>query len=279
MKKPIPAKPAPAADRVVDSRDNRPAVLITADELARDHASHGTSLLKLELRASTCPSTIDDDDISGRWQDVVKAIDASIKNIEADRVATKEPYLQAGRVIDGFFGDLKARASRTRAAVANPIEAYLIRKRNAERARLEEEAHRARLEEERKRREALAAEEAARKLAERRKPNAASEKRIEAAVAAQEAEIAAAEAALNDELARQNSASLARTRSTEGGSLGTLGDSWDVEIIDISKLPAAELWPYIPAKAKEQAARAFVRAGGRQLRGARIYRATKLQVR
>ena len=278
-KRTIPAAvKAPAADRVVDSRDNRPAVLITTDELAREHPSHGSNLLKIELKASTAPKRIDDDETCGHWQDVIKLLDAEAKTIEGVRVAVKEPYLAAGRVVDGFFQDLKLRATKTRNVLASIVEGHLIRKRNAERARLEEEAHQQRLTEERLRREAALAEEIARQRDAKGKQAAASEKRVEAAVAEQEAEVAAAEAALADALAKSKSADLARNRSTEG-SLGTLADHWDFEITDYNKLPAAELWAYVPAKQREQAVRAFVKAGGRVLRGARIFPATKLQVR
>lgn len=73
-------------------------------------------------------------------------------------------------------------------------------------------------------------------------------------------------------------ADFARTRGAYG-SVSTLQRQWFVEIVSRPDLDLLALRPYLPLEALEQAARAFVAAGGRELRGARIYEDTVAQTR
>jgi hypothetical protein len=267
----------PAAGRTVEPIDNRPP-LITIDELSMDHANYVQKAAAFRAKLADLPSVIDDDITCGIWQDIIKDVDTELKSVERTRVDVKAPFLAGERVIDGYFGTVATDLAGTRGSMAAVVGAHLRRKAAAEAARLAEVARKKREEEERQRAEAAEAARRAQALENQRRMAAASEKRVQASVAQQGAMTAGAEAAAANKAASAKPAEHARTRSA-GGSLGTLAEHWTFEILDQAKLPAADLWAYVPMAAKETAVRAFVKSGGRKLEGARIFSDTKLQVR
>jgi hypothetical protein len=196
---------------------------------------------------------ITDDIIAGKVSDYIKLVSAAIKSAEAERTATKEPYLAAGRAVDTFF----------KSKVVEPLDAV---KRETERkltAYLQaKEAER--------RREAEA--EAARLKAEAEAELAKATENLDAAVAKENEAVAAAETAV------AKPAELSRTRG-EIGSVASLRQVWKGELVDRAALDLDALRPYIPAAAIETAINGFVKAGGRELRGARIYQHTSATVR
>jgi len=93
---------------------------------------------------------IDDDETLGKAGDLVKQVSACAKTLEASRVAEKEPFLQAGREVDGVFNGVKDRLEKGKTAVLKKQTAYLNEKarkerdeREAEERRLAEQARRA----------------------------------------------------------------------------------------------------------------------------------------
>jgi len=104
---------------------------------------------------------ITDDDTLGKVSDFVKQIGASVKTLEGARVAEKEPFLQAGRDVDGVFNTVKDKLDKAKTWVNRRIATYLDEKakrereaRAAEERRQAAEALKARQEAERKAREA-----------------------------------------------------------------------------------------------------------------------------
>ncbi len=65
----------------------------------------------------------------------------------------------------------------------------------------------------------------------------------------------------------------------EQGSLSTTRVDWTGHIVDREVLDYGPLLPHIKTEALNDALKSYVKAGGRQLRGAAIYEDTKLQVR
>lgn len=277
----------PAADRTTTTVDNRPP-LITTDELASENQALNDRLAEFKLTSAKCPAVINDDEASGVWQDFVKVIDGTTKNLEAKRIDAKEPYLVAGRIVDGYYQTLKTEFARVRSTVADTIEDYLTRKRDAERKRLQEAARKLREEEDRKRQEAAAAEEAARRAEERNRPKEADTRQHRADVANREANEIASTAIATEKAATVKSADLSRTRSASG-SLGTLGDKWDFRITDYEAIKGSQLWQYIGSDAKEKAIRSYMRTNApktvdpnavwQPLSGVEFFRTSKLQVR
>jgi len=120
---------------------------------------------------------ITNDDDAGNAGDFVKQISASIKALEGSRIAEKEPFLQAGREVDGVFNGLKEKLERGKSDVSKKLTAYLNEKERAEReARAAEERRKA--EEARKAEEERRKAEQARREAEERLRKAEEDARL-----------------------------------------------------------------------------------------------------
>lgn len=202
-----------------------------------------------ELRASfdKVPPNIEDDATQAKVGDLGKLIIKASKAAKDAHKAEKEPHLEAGRQVDAFFlagmvkpldelkGDLERRST-----------AYLRRKEAAERARREAE------------------ERAAREAAEAAAAQAKTEDDLTDAIAKEDAAERAAEAA---------SAPVADLVRTHGamGSVTTARKEWFAEIEDFDAIPLDNLRAFIGRDEIQRAVKAYVRAGGRSLRGVRIY--------
>lgn len=210
------------------------------------------------------PSSCDDDETAGKFGDMIKLITACAKSLEAKRVDEKEPYLTLSRVVDGFFKRYTDNLASAKIKVSRPLEVFLKRKEDERRRAAAEEAARQRAEAER-----VAAEAAALAAA---KMNDLANQTMNEAIRIDE------QAIKSEKLAEAKPSELARTRG-DYGSLATLRTVWVGEIIDRDSLDRDSLWPYIPAEALQKAVNAFVRAGGRELRGAKIFEQSSAQVR
>lgn len=230
------------------------------DELsvaAAPFVERGAELLAACDRA---PAEIDSDDVAGRFADLMKQIGACMKAADEIRVSRKEPFLAGGRLVDAVFKQITEPLDKAKAKLNRVLTAYQRRKADEER--------RAREAAEREAREAAArAAEAARQ----REQAMQTEADLEAAIAAeQEAERAKADAIEAQREADAKAAELHRARGDMGG-LASLRTTWVGEIVDRDALDLEALRPHIPLDALEKAVRSFVRAGGRSLKGARIY--------
>ena len=248
------------------------------DRLAADHAGmvgHIDSIVKEgeELLASE----IDDDDDATTVSDLIKKMAGYARRAEALRVDEKEPHLENGRVVDGFFSPLKKKVEDSAKALNRKLTGYLNDK--ADRERREREA----IEAEQRRIAEAARQEAERQLRAAQEAEAAqkreeSERTLTQALRAdQQATFEEVKAIRATRAAMAAPADLARTRGAS--SLATLSRSWEFEVESFDKVPLDILRPHIPKAAIEQAIRSFVRAGGRELAGVRIYEDQKATVR
>lgn len=219
---------------------------------------------ELQAAAERIPE-IDGDATAGKVSDFIKLISAAIKTSEAARVETKEPHLAAGRAVDTFF---KTRVSdpldTLKRTVERKLTAYLQAKEAERRRAAEEEARRIREEAEARARAAQDAEAKGRAHEAAAAMDAAVAKEAEAQAAAQQAEAKPSE--------------LSRTRG-EIGSVASLRQVWKGEIVERASLDLEALRPYLPIAALETALNGFVKAGGRELKGARIFQHTTATVR
>jgi hypothetical protein len=219
---------------------------------------------ELQAAAARMPE-IDGDEAAGKVGDFIKLLSAAIKISEAARTEAKEPHLAAGRAVDTFF---KARVSDPLDAIKRAVErkltTYLQAKEAERRRQAEAEARRLREEAEARAREAQAAE------AERRS-HAAQAAMDQAVAKEQEAQIA-------EKAAAAKPAEFSRTRG-EVGSVASLREVWKGELEDRAAINLEALRPYLPADALQTAINGFVRAGGRELKGARIFLHTTATVR
>lgn len=209
-----------------------------------------------------------DDDAAGKVSDYVKLIAAAIKNTEAARVKEKEPWLEAGRLCDGWFKKVTDPLASLKREVEAKLTVYLRAKADAERQRREAEERAAR-----------AAAEKAAEDARRQAEAMASEMQMNGALEAEEkARAAEALAAKAAQAATAKPAEMARTRG-DYGALGTLRQEWVFSDLDRDALDLEALRPYLPVDGIEKALRGFIKAGGRELRGVRIHQTETAVVR
>jgi hypothetical protein len=252
-------------DRLGPKGNNPPSDLeLLNDYLAgRTEALRGryTDLLEAIERA---PAECNDDDMAGKFGDMIKQLTACIKALETQRVDEKEPYLTLGRGVDGFFKKFTENLDSAKRKISRPLEIYLKRKEDERRQAALAEAARQRDESARLAREAAELEQA-------NMTQAANETLNEAVRVDEQAQ-------KSEKLAEAKPAELARTRG-DYGSVATLRTTWVGEILDRSALDKTQLWAYIPTDALQKALNAFVRAGGRELHGAKIYEQSTAQVK
>jgi hypothetical protein len=207
------------------------------------------------------PAEISNDEMNKRAADFSKKISAHIKVLESDHKGEKQPYLDGGRAVDGFFKTKADSLTVIKKEVEKRQTVFANKKAAEERRRREDEARFAR---EAAEREAQAALERAAAL-----PADAADAVLEDAIAAQDQADDLAEAAL------ATPAELSRTR-TDLGVVSSLRTTWKGEIRSRDDLDLDKLRPYIPLDALERAVNAFVKAGGRDLKGAAIFEDSKV---
>lgn len=254
-----------APDRLHNQPPDEIAVL--RDRLAEENRGLVTRQRELLEAMARVPETIDAG-TAGRAGDYIKQLTGCVKSLGTARVAAKEPYLAGGRAVDGFFKNLSEPLERSKKTVQGRLNIHLRQVEEEERRRREEEAKRAREEEKRLKQEA---EEKVAKVT----TEAELDDAVEAENAAADAELATLQATAD---AVANAAELSRTRG-DYGSVASLRTVWAGEIVNRDQLDLEALRPHIPLAALEQAVRAFVRAGGRHLKGTKIYESKEAVVR
>lgn len=244
-----------------------PAVALQSD-LAERYGATMTRAQDLLDAAMRVPDVIGDDETAGKVGDFIKQVMACMKNAEAARVKEKEPHLASGRTVDAWFKKITDQLDGTKRGIEKRLTVWLREKEAAERAAREEAARIEREAAEAARREAMAAEQAIKDAASMDEAIAAEERRKKAQAdadkAAREAEAKAAE--------------LSRNRG-DMGSVSSLRTFWDFADLDRMTLALEPLRSHLPADALEKAVRSYIKAGGRELRGVRIFQNTTAAVR
>lgn len=240
-----------------------------ADRLTEDHAAllaRRDELINAQSRVPACTS----EEAAKKIGDYIKQISKCIKNAEAARVDEKEPYLENGRRVDGFFKALvQAPLEKIKQTHSASLTIYQREKEAEERRLLAEKA-------EADRKAAAEAAEAAQRAADKM---AGEGDLVEAVDREEAAERAANEAAESEKAAEQSAADLSRVRSEAGGSTSSLVSTWEFEGVDRDTIDLETLRPHLTQKAIEQAVGAAVRSGVREIKGVgRIYEVKKSRV-
>jgi len=223
---------------------------------------------ELLAAADRVPPEVIDEAVAGRVSDFIKQMAAAYKTAEAARVAEKEPHLEAGRVVDGWFKRITDPLSGAKRMIEGRLTSYQRAKAEAERC-IREEA----------KRQAREAAQAAFKAAAEAEAAMRQEADLQAAIeAAACAKQAAADAEVAAKAAAAKPAELSRTRG-EYGSVASLSTFWDFADLDRATLDLESLRPHLATAALEQAVRSYIKAGGRSLRGVRIFENTQTVVR
>ena len=213
------------------------------------------------------PASIGDDETAGKIADLIKLITACSKNAEATRVSRKEPFLESGRLVDSFFKKITDPLDKAKKSVEARLTLWQRIKADDERWRREEA--------ERLAREAAQKAAEAQRAAEQAMRDQAS---LETALRAEEAaKQAAADAVVAERAAAAKPAELSRTRG-DVGAVASLRTFWDFTDLDRATLDLEKLREHLPADALEKAVRSYIKAGGRELTGVRIFENTATRV-
>ena len=234
---------------------------ILRDTLAEKNADILQRADELIAAADRAPAVIEDDETKQKITDFLGSIAKCEKALEGKRVSEKEPYLTLGRVVDGFFKLKTDGLDKARRKVKPILDARLLWEREQERKRLEAEAA--------ERRRLADEQAAAAAAAEAAKMPIHAEKQMDAAVATEQ------QASRLEQKATGKIGVTARGMEASA-SLRTV---WKGELVDRAALDLEALRQHLPADAIQQAINSFVRAGGRELRGAKIWEHTESVVR
>lgn len=258
-------------DAVFTGSNHPPRDLLTGDALREKLTDDNLALLSRRdelLAAADRVPDIADEETASKVSDFIKQLMALHKTSETARVGTKEPYLEGGRGVDGFFKAITDPVAKAKAAVERKLTQYLRDKADRERREREEQARLAREEQDRRDREAR--EAAAKIKSEQDLADAIERERL--------AKVAEADTTKAENAAAAKPAELSRTRG-EYGSVSSLRTSWTFRDLDRAQLDLEMLRQHIPADGLEKAVRSFIRAGGRSLAGVVIFETTDAVVR
>lgn len=214
--------------------------------------------------AKRVPENCPDDETAGKISELIKQINGAAKALETTRVAEKEPFLSQGRIVDGFFKSTTDRLAAAVRQAKTPLDGFLRRKEVEERRRREDEAAALRKQEQ----DNLAAAA----LLEQAKLKPEAQNILDDAVAAGDSAIKAQQAA------EARPAELSRTRS-DMGALASLRTVWVGEMVDQRTLDLDKLRHHISPADLQKAINSYVRAGGRELAGAKIFEKSETVVR
>lgn len=238
-------------------------------EIVREQLNekHGQLLMKANVLvdgAAGLPQVVTSDEEAGQVSDYIKMLTGAMKDLEGARVAEKEPHLRMGRAVDGFFKHVSDGVETVKRKINKPLDTFLREKEAAVRRRREEEATEAR-------RVASVRAAEAQRLEEANKP-------LSAAVALDKAVISEATAVRAEQATVVKPAEIGKARGRDGA-LASLRTRWFGEIIDRETLDLEKLRPFIAGDVLQMALNLYVKAGHRDLRGAKIYEFSETVVR
>jgi hypothetical protein len=244
------------AARPIEKTDNLPPPLVTRAQLAIDFAHLSAAIVEIEDACKTAPTVIEDDEDLTTVTRLATSIIALQKKIETARKETVQPFLDAETTANDFLKrELPNRLSILKTRFEVVTTAFQRKKAAREQAA----------------RDAQAA--AARQQVE------AAAQRVTEAVKAGDVQAATAAVKQSDTLtafANKAAAAAAAPTSamaavkTEAGS-AALVDNWTFDDLDLDKVDLIVLRPFFPRAAVEQALRAFIKSGRREIAGARIF--------
>lgn len=237
------------------------------DQLSDEHATLVRRCADLLSAEARIPPIIDED-TARKVTDFVRQLSAAAKAADGARVAAKEPYLEGGRLIDGFFRQIVDPLMTVKRRTEASLTTFLREKEAKERREREEREREAREIERKRREEAEAAEKA---ISDERSLAAA----VDAENRRKQAEADAIEA---EKDATAKPAEMSRVRG-EYGALSSLRTTWTFSDLDRDEIDLEMLRHHLPMDGLERAVRSFVKAGGRTLVGVKIFETTGAVVR
>src|SRR5690606_17422085 len=104
-----------------------------AEALADEHATLTARAAEIVAASARLPASVDDDEMAGRVADVMRQTTACAKALDGARVTAKEPYLEGGRAVDGFFKKHSDPLAGVKKKAQQLLDAFAQRKADAER--------------------------------------------------------------------------------------------------------------------------------------------------
>lgn len=253
-----------AANRTVPKTDNLPPPLVTRDQLAVDFAHFSASIVELEDGCKVAPTILEDDEDLAQITRLATSVISLQKKIEGARKETVQPFLDAESTVNDFLKrELPLRLSTLKTALEASATAYQRKKSQREQARRDADAAAAR----------RLVDEAAAKVTEAVKAG-----NVQAATAAvKQADTLTTFANKASAAAAAPVNSMAKV-STDAGS-ASLVDNWTFDELNLDTVDLVALRPFFPRAAVEQALRAFIKSGRREIAGARIFNDNKSRFR
>lgn len=233
---------------------------ILAERLNTQEAALRSTISLIE-----CPQIISNEQEAGNVTDAIKYVSVLIRKIGDAHKAIKEPYLENGRVVDAWKKRLESEFEIKKLAFSKPLNAFLEMRAKEERERQIEAARREReraerLAEEAKEHEAVGINDTASAL-------------MDAAIASE-----AMASHIEDKVYTSTPSQLAKSRSIHGAT-ASQKLVWTGEIENISAIDFNLLRKYISIDDLQKAINAFIRDGGREINGVKIYQKSQLNVR
>jgi len=239
----------------------------TEEEVLQQKLDESESKMREAL--PSVPSELDggiaDDKKAGEVTEYVKNLKSIQKRISASHKALKQPYLDAGRKVDGWKKKLDIELSGSIDEVTPHLTTFLNAKAAEERARQLELAEQARIAA-----EALAKEAEAHSNA---GINDTADSLLNAAV---EAEVVADR--IENGAITSKPSDLVRTRSNYG-STASQKLTWAGDIESVPAINLETLRGYFSEDSLQKAVNAFIKDGGRELAGVKIYQKSTLNIR
>jgi hypothetical protein len=253
-----------ATNRTVAKTDNLPPPLVTRDQLAVDFAHFSASIVEMEDGCKAAPTVIEDDEDLAIVTRLATSIIALQKKIEATRKEQVQQFLDAETTVNDFLKrELPGRLSALKTNLEAVTTAFQRKKAVREQAVRDEQAAAAR----------RLVDEATAKVTEAVKTG--NVKAATAAVTETNSLTAFANKAAAAAAAPTSSMGLVKT---EAGT-ASLVDNWTFEDLDLDKIDIVALRPFFPRAAVEQALRAFIKSGRREIAGANIFNDNKTRFR
>lgn len=228
-------------------------------EILRGKLATENPLLKARLNdlidmRDDLPDEITSDEQAAQCADIIKAHQKTAKAIEGRRKEIKQPYLDCGREVEDFFKAIKIDLEISKRAVTDLATPYQVAKAEEEQARRD-----------------LLAEEA-RKRAEAELAEAKTEGDLHLA---QQADT---KAQAMERRADDTAGAMSKVAS-DGGASASIRTTIRHEITDIRQINLEALRPFLEVGAIDKAIRKYMKEGGRELAGVRIYEHKETVVR
>lgn len=244
------------AARKIDKTDNLPPPLVTRSALIADAYHLIVEVAELDNECRDLPIVAEDDQDLATITGTATRIIQVNKRLEAARKEQVKPLNDAETVVNDFYKrELMVILAGLKGGLEQIATAYQRKKAQREQAAREAAAAEAK----------RAAEAAAAKVIETVKAND-----VPAATqAVTQSNSLAAFAAKASAAAAAPVRTMAKVSSEEG--TASLVDNWTFADLDANSIDLETLRPYLPQAAIEQALRAFIKAGHREIKGARIF--------